>query len=133
MPLTYRWYDEDQTIMYYKITPPFDWDEFFAFSQNANDNLIPAVPHNLPIHAIADFTELTSLPPQILQKSDEIKSYHNPRLDQIVVIHKNAIFRLVINIVRRTGHPLGRQLKSVASIEDAVVFLAQFKHTEVIG
>lgn len=127
MPLVYHWHDEQKTIMYYKITPPFDWDEFFAFSKEANDNLILALPHDLPIQAIADFSELTSLPPQILQRSDEIKSYHNPRLDQIVVIHKNMIFRMVINIIRRTGHPLGRQLKSVSSIEEAELFLAQWQ------
>lgn len=127
MPVEVRWYDERQTLIYFRYEGRWTWEDFYA-AVDASRAMLDSVDHVVDI--IVDMQASAGIPSGdiITHFRYMARRFEDPRVGQTVIIGMRALVRITSDIMRRLyRHDRCGTLRMAQDMDEALAILAQYR------
>ncbi|NWF68280.1 MAG: hypothetical protein HXY40_04280 [Chloroflexi bacterium] len=128
MPVTVQWDDDAHTIIYFRLTAPWSWDDYEHGDQQVRA-LLDSVNHTVDI--ILDFASMGMLPlnsfPYIRRAAIDI----HPNQGMVAILGINAFLRMLGNAMEAVYPQIATTRRPAASKEEAYRMIAQARAARV--
>ena len=127
MPIIVDWDDDQKTVICYRYTGKWTWDEYGAAVETAT-RLIDSVGHKVDI--IGDFSEGVLVPSHALSNFRKSWNLRQPTGTVVLVIN-SSFLESMVNVFRRLYAEIGSRLYVTKSLEEARSLIASKRQTGV--
>ncbi|MEO8607692.1 MAG: hypothetical protein ABI690_07430 [Chloroflexota bacterium] len=125
MPITVEWANAERTVLLYRVTEHWTWDDFHSANQTTHDLLV-SIDH--PVDLICDFSTSQTIPPRVLSNIGRALRQKRPgNVRQIVVVGVTGLLRNLADVLR-TLYP-----NATANIIDAHTIEHAFRLLSATG
>jgi hypothetical protein len=121
MPISYKWYNSDKTVILLTLERNWTWDDYL-YVQESLFGMIDSV--ETVVHYLLDVRSSRGLPLGALNKLPAIFSKTHPRRGKTIVLGANATIRNVWELLRKVIPQMSEpRYFFVATLEEAEVLL----------
>jgi hypothetical protein len=117
MAIAVAWYDIGQTILLYRFSPEWTWEEFFEIKQQA-DAMLDTIDH--PAALIFDLTRSEILPTDALSNARRIIRSRHPIGTPVFLVTQDKFLLHLYRVIRRVHGASVRDFYVMASREEAL-------------
>lgn len=126
MTYTVNWYNEEHTVICYRVSDTWDWSELHRLLDDifAMLDTVDHVTHLIGV--VDDFDELKTLSTNATEEGRRLLVRQHPRAGVTVVVTRNALFHMLYKLIRFVfAHdPLYTTFRFATSMEAARSLLA---------
>ncbi len=123
MPISIRWYDETQTIVFWEFEGVWTIDELHSIYTTSHNMCMTVLDHK--VIALLDMTHIAnSVPANIFSALTTRRRTQAPNFDMIVIVSTSNLIKVFINIMMKMP-ALRDQFALYDSFEDALAFIHQ--------
>lgn len=131
MPVSFRWFDDENTIIAIDISGRWTWDELFrAYEQSLPD--IEQSGHTVHVLMLRAQDEYRNyVPPNAFVHSISMIRRMPPNIGMgIIVDSESRVLRAIHDTIARMYQPYGRKVGMVATLDEALAQIEQAKMRE---
>lgn len=125
MPATVTWSNEQHTTIYYHLTEPWIWDDFYAIIAEGREMRLR---ENISVvDIVIDATEIRRIPQGALTQISMMgrrDSINGPHVRRIVVVGATPFLRSLLSMVGQVAPKFGNRVRMVKTLEEAERALA---------
>lgn len=125
MPATVQWGNDAHTAIYYHLTEPWVWDDFYTIVAEGREmRLRESIP---VVDIVIDTTEIRHIPQGALSQISMMgrrESITGPHVRRIVVVGATPFLWSILTMVSRVAPRFGNRVRMVKSMEDVERALA---------
>lgn len=118
MPITTRWYDEDQRIIHCKYVDDWAIEDYYRTMGDVV-RLVASVPHRVVV--ITDYAESGPFPPRLLTAGRQAEKLANTKVIKSYIVGINRYIEVLTNMFIRMFPKAGQGVEFVPSLEEAIL------------
>lgn len=121
MPITIRWYDETQTIVFWEFEGLWTIEELHTIYTTSHNMCMTVLDHK--VTALLDMTRTAnSIPSNIFSALTNRRRSQAPNFDMIVIVSTSGLIKIFINIMSKMP-ALRDQFALYETFDDALAFI----------
>lgn len=123
MPITVRWDNDSQTVVYYEFNGKWTWEEYHNAIHSAYE-LVEKLPY--VVNMILDFRHANVMPSNALSIFGRSMKTPPRDFDLAVLVTKSGFIEAIYNVFRRVNGKMAEKLVMVKTVEEARALLAAY-------
>jgi hypothetical protein len=129
MPVNVKWANAEHTVLHYKLTEDWIWEEYHAATSQIRA-LMDSAGH--PVDLIVVFETYDMIPVRALANfGRSLRESASPNLDQVVIVGANGMLHSLGNVLRRLYPKQMSRVLEANTIEHAMRLLGNKAKTEL--
>lgn len=125
MSLTYRWYDDEETIIFIEMSDGWNWRDYHEMLTHINALMDNALD---PVHWVLDISQQSEIPINTMQHVPRILGQIHPKRGYVMVVGANrlilGLWSVLAAVYRQlssaTYHFVDDVADAIAALEDLV-------------
>ncbi len=127
MPIVTEWYNEEKTIILYRVLGDWTAQDIQQMAQDV-DELLEGITHKVDL--ISDFSEAGKPPTNLIAITRELTTNQPPQFLGVYVVGIHHYLELVLTILRRVYPRHLHNFTTTDSIEEAIRLIHEARNTE---
>lgn len=126
MPVHVSWYDDTQTILYYKFDKAWKLEEMFT-ALSTGQQMVSTVEHI--VDSIFDLTDSSTVPQQMLSSVRSIERSTPKNLRCTVAVGMNAFLSVLASMVTKAAPLLMKNFKTARTLDEALAVIKELQES----